>query len=151
MKKLNLNRSVRAFMVGLAVFMSIPAASAFGQDIQKYRDDIRQNQNRVERLKTMDTTRYSSEMTEISNWIDEARILIDKDETDKVKTLSLKIGVYVDFVEVALERDRVMGEAMEAESRLKSLKADYGKLDAMVQQLTAEEEVLQGKLESMKK
>ncbi|MBR4986280.1 MAG: hypothetical protein IKY83_11155 [Proteobacteria bacterium] len=151
MKKLNLSRSVRAMMAGLAIFMSIPAASAFGQDIQVYRDEIRQNQNRMERFKTMDTTRYSSEMSQISSWIDEALILIGKEETEKVKTLSLKIGVYVDFVDASLERDRVMGEAMESESKLKSLKAEFGKLDATVQQLTAEEEVLQNKLASMKK
>ena len=151
MKKLNLSRSVRAMMAGLAIFMSIPAASAFGQDIQVYRDEIRQNQNRMERFKTMDTTRYSSEMSQISSWIDEALILIGKEETEKVKTLSLKIGVYVDFVDASLERDCVMGEAMESESKLKSLKAEFGKLDATVQQLTAEEEVLQNKLASMKK
>ena len=151
MKKLNLDRSVRNLMAGLAIFMSIPMASAFGQDLQGYRDSIRQSQNRMERFSTMDTTRYSSEMTQIRSWIDEAMILIGKEETDKVKVLAMKIGVYVDFVDASLERDRVMGEAMEAESKLKSLKAEYGKLEAMVQQLTAEEEVLQGKLSGMKK
>ena len=41
-------------------------------------------------------------------------------------------------------------EQMEAESKLKALKAEYGKLEAQVQQLTAEEEILSKKLESGK-
>ena len=72
------------------------------------------------------------------------------DEGDKVKALSLKIGVYLDFVEASVARDKAMGKAMEAESKLKALKAEYGKLEAQVQQLTAEEEILSKKLESGK-
>jgi peptidoglycan hydrolase CwlO-like protein len=90
-------------------------------------------------------------MSQLSSWIDESLILIGKDETDKVRTLSLKIGVYLDFVEASVARDKAMGDAMEAESKLKALKAEYGKLEAQVQQLTAEEEVLQAKLNSMQK
>ena len=76
--------------------------------------------------------------------------MIGKDEGDKVKALSLKIGVYLDFVEASVARDKAMGKAMEAESKLKALKAGYGKLEAQVQQLTAEEEILSKKLESGK-
>ena len=48
-------------------------------------------------------------------------------------------------------RDVEMGKAMEAETKLKALKAEYGKLEAQVQQLTAEEDVLKSKADSMKK
>ena len=90
-------------------------------------------------------------MSQIKSWIDESLILIGKDELDKVKGLSMKISVTLDFVEASVARDKAMGKAMEAETKLKALKAEYGKLDALIQQLEAEEDVLTKKLESMKK
>jgi hypothetical protein len=149
--KFNLKSIVRVPALGLALTLLIPASFASAQDIKVYRDEIRQYQIRVDQLKSQEHTRYNSEMSQLSSWIDESLILIGKDETDKVRTLSLKIGVYLDFVEASVARDKAMGEAMEAESKLKALKAEYGKLEAQVQQLTAEEEVLQAKLNSMQK
>lgn len=149
--KFSIKSFARALTLGLALTIVLPASYAIAQDINVYRDEIRQYQIRVDQLKSQNHTRYNSEMSQLSSWIDESLILIGKDETDKVRTLSLKIGVYVDFVEASVARDKAMGEAMEAESKLKALKAEYGKLEAQVQQLTAEEEVLQTKLDSMKK
>lgn len=140
----------RALTLGMALSMTLPAGYAAAQDIKVYRDEIRQYQIRVDQLKTQTPTKYNSEMSQLSSWIDESLILIGKDEVEKVSTLALKIGVYVDFVEASVARDKAMNEAMEAESKLKALKAEYGKLEAQVQQLTAEEEVLQAKLDSMK-
>ena len=117
------------------------------QDARSYRKDISDYQTQVERIKTDgDTSRYSSELAQVSSWIDEALILIGKDDAAKVKELVLKIGVYVDFVDASMKRDQAMTKALEAESKLKALKAEYGKLEAQVQQLTAEEEVLTGKM-----
>ena len=138
-------------LLGLGIFMSIPASQVFAQDIRVLRDDIRQYQLRVEKIKTGDTVRYNNEMAQISSWIDEALILIGKEEAEKVSSLVLKLGVYIDFVEASMLRDVEMGKAMEAEAKLKALKAEYGKLEAQVQQLTAEEEVLKSKFDSMKK
>ena len=141
----------RSFLLGPALFISLPTVQALAQNIQTYRDEIRQYQNRVEQIKTGDPSRYNSEMSQIASWIDESLILIGKDEVDKVKSLVLKIGVYVDFVEASMARDVAMKGAIEAETQLKALKAEYGKLDAQVQQLTAEESILQEKLNSLKK
>ncbi len=141
----------RSFLLGLALFISMPTVQALAQNIQTYRDEIRQYQNRVEQIKTGDSSRYNTEMSQIASWIDESLILIGKDEVDKVKSLVLKIGVYVDFVEASMARDVAMRGAIEAETQLKALKAEYGKLDAQVQQLTAEEAILQEKLNSLKK
>ncbi len=141
----------RALMLGLAFTFALPAVQAAAQDIKVYRDEIRQYQIRVDQLKTQAPTQYNSEMAQLSSWIDESLILIGRDETEKVRDLALKIRVYVDFVEASTARDKATSKAVEAESKLKALKAEYGKLDAMVQQLTAEEEVLQAKLNSMKK
>ncbi len=151
MSNLSLNHFGRTFLLGIAIAFSAPTSLALAQDIKTSRDDIRQYQNRLDQIKTADTTRYSSDLSQISSWIDEALILIGKNENDKVKTLAMKIGVYIDYVEASLERDSKMKDAMEAEAELKALKAEYGKLDAMVQQLTAEEEVLQKKLADMTK
>lgn len=151
MSNFSLNHFGRSLMLGIALAISAPVSLAFAQDIKTSRDDIRQYQNRLDQIKTADTTRYASDLSQISSWIDEALILIGKDENDKVKTLAMKIGVYIDYVEASLERDSKMKDAMEAEAELKALKAEYGKLDAMVQQLTAEEEVLQKKLADMTK
>lgn len=141
----------RSLLLGLAIFLGLPAVQAFSQDSKTYRDEIRQYQNRMDQIKTGDSARYNTELSQITSWIDESLILIGKDETDKVKTLALKIGVYIDFVEASMARDKAMTEALEAENQLKAIKAEYGKLDALVEQLVAEEEVLQGKLNSMKK
>ena len=138
-------------LLGLGIFASIPATQGFADDIRVLRDDVRQYQNRVEKIKTGDTTRYNNEMAQISSWIDEALILIGKEETEKVSSLVLKLGVYIDFVEASMLRDVEVGKAMEAEAKLKALKAEYGKLEAQVQQLTAEEEVLKNKFDTMKK
>lgn len=154
MANLKLRFAVRSILTGLAFAMILPATQAFSQDAKTLRDDIRQSQSRFEQLKIQynsGTARYNSEMSQITSWIDEALILIGKDEIDKVKTLSLKIGVYIDFVDASLQRDVAMSNALEAESRLKSLKAEHGKLEAQVQQLEAEEQVLQSKLDSLKK
>ena len=137
--------SGRTLAAGI-LLASIPATQVFAQEINVYREEIKQYQNRMDKIKTGETTRYNSELSQISSWIDESLILIGKKEVDQVKALSLKIGVYVDFVEASMARDVAMGEAMEAESKLKALKAEYGKLEAQVQQLTAEKELLQSQL-----
>ena len=139
--------SGRTLAVGMLLAV-IPAGHVFAQDINVYREEIKQYQLRVDKVKTGETTRYNSELSQISSWIEEALVLIGKDEKDQVKSLCLKIGVYVDFVEASMARDGAMGKAMEAESKLKALKAEYGKLEAQVQQLTAEKEVLQTQLGS---
>ena len=132
---------------GLTLFSGVSLA----QDARSYRNDISEYQLRVDKIKTDgDTTRYNSEMSQIASWIDEALILIGRDDAPKVRSLVLKIGVYVDFVEASMKRDAAMNRAVEAESRLKALKAEYGKLEAQVQQLTAEDEVLQSKLNGAK-
>ncbi len=151
MSEKNLKRLGRGVLLGLGIFMSIPVSQVFAQDIKVLRDDVRQYQLRVEKIKTGDTARYNSEMSQISSWIDEALILIGKEEKEKVSSLVLKLGVYIDFVEASMLRDVEMGKAMEAEAKLKALKAEYGKLEAQVQQLTAEEDVLKSKADSMKK
>ena len=146
-----LKSTCRALMLGLAFTFVLPAVQAAAQDIKVYRDEIRQYQIRVDQLKAQAPSQYNSEMSQLSSWIDESLILIGRDETEKVRDLALKIRVYVDFVEASTARDKATSKAVEAESKLKALKAEYGKLEAMVQQLTAEEEVLQAKLNSMKK
>ena len=151
MSEKNFKRIGRGVLLGLGIFMSIPASQVFAQDIKVLRDDVRQYQVRVEKIKTGDTSRYNTEMSQISSWIDEALILIGKEEKEKVSSLVLKLGVYIDFVEASMLRDVEMGKAMEAETKLKALKAEYGKLEAQVQQLTAEEDVLKSKADSMKK
>ena len=114
--------SGRTLAAGI-LLASIPATQVFAQEINVYREEIKQYQNRMDKIKTGETTRYNSELSQISSWIDESLILIGKKEVDQVKALSLKIGVYVDFVEASMARDVAMGEAMEAESKLKALKA----------------------------
>ena len=151
MSEKSIGRLGRGVLLGLGIFMSLPVAQSFAEDIRVLRDDVRQYQVRVDRIKTGDTTRYNNEMAQISSWIDEALILIGKEEADKVSSLVLKLGVYIDFVEASMLRDVEMGKAMEAEAKLKALKAEYGKLEAQVQQLTAEEDVLKSKFDSMKK
>lgn len=151
MSEKSIGRIGRGVLLGLGIFMSLPVAQGFAEDIRVLRDDVRQYQVRVDRIKTGDTTRYNNEMAQISSWIDEALILIGKEEADKVSSLVLKLGVYIDFVEASMLRDVEMGKAMEAEAKLKALKAEYGKLEAQVQQLTAEEDVLKSKFDNMKK
>lgn len=151
MANFNLRATAGSLFLGVLLSAACPAINAFAQDIQTCRSEIQHHQNRVDQLKIEDVSRYNSEMAQISSWIDEALILIGKDEAKKVKTLSIKIGVYIDFVNASLERDKAMGRAIEAEGKLKALKAEFGKLDAQIQQLAAEEEVLQNKLASLKK
>ncbi len=141
----------KSVAAGLILCAALPASAALAQSATSQRDAIKQYQIRVDQLSNESTARYSGDMSQIKSWIDESLILIGKDELGKVKSLSMKIAVTLDFVESSVARDRAMGKAMEAESKLKTLKAEYGKLDAQIQQLAAEEEVLTKKLESMKK
>ncbi len=141
----------KSVAAGLILCAALPASAALAQSAASQRDAIKQYQIRVDQLSNESTARYSGDMSQIKSWIDESLILIGKDELGKVKSLSMKIAVTLDFVESGVARDRAMGKAMEAESKLKTLKAEYGKLDAQIQQLAAEEEVLTKKLESMKK
>ena len=80
MSEKNFKRIGRGVLLGLGIFMSIPASQVFAQDIKVLRDDVRQYQVRVEKIKTGDTSRYNTEMSQISSWIDEALILIGKEE-----------------------------------------------------------------------
>lgn len=142
---------VKSVGLGILICGAIPSTLALAQSATSYRDSLKQYQIRVDQLATESTARYNGEMSQIKSWIDESLILIGKDELDKVKALSMKISVYIDFVESSVARDKAMNKAMEAETKLKALKAEYGKLDAMIQQLAAEEDVLTKKLETMKK
>lgn len=154
MAKSQLRFAARTLLLGLGFALALPTANAFSQDAKTYRDQVRSEQNRFETLKITykdSTARYNSEMSQITSWIDEALILIGKDETDKVKLLAAKIKVYIDFVDASLKRDLTLMDAMEAESKLKSLKAEHGKLEAQVQQMEAEETVLKQKLETLNK
>lgn len=141
----------RSLVMGLLVCAALPATAAVAQSATSYRDTIKQYQLRIDQLKAESTTRYNGDMSQIKSWIDESLILIGKDELEKVGGLALKIGVTLDFVEASVARDKAMGKAMEAEAKLKSIKAEYGKLDALIQQLEAEEDVLTKKFESLKK
>ena len=141
----------KSLVIGLLICVAVPATAAVAQSASSYRDTIKQYQIRVDQLSSESTTRYNGDMSQIKSWIDESLILIGKDELNKVKGLSMKISVTLDFVEASVARDKAMGKAMEAETKLKALKAEYGKLDALIQQLEAEEDVLTKKLESMKK
>lgn len=135
--------------LGSAIFFAVPA-TVYGQEASAYRDTIRQYQLRYDQLKADASSRYNADMSQIASWIDESLILIGKNEGEKVKSLSTRLGVYVDFVESSVARDKAMGAAMEAESKLKALKAEYGKLEAQVQQMAAEEEKLSQQLNSKK-
>lgn len=141
----------RSLVMGLLVCAALPATAAVAQSASSYRDTIKRYQLRIDQLKTESTTRYNGDMSQIKSWIDESLILIGKDELEKVGGLSLKISVTLDFVEASVARDKAMGKAMEAEAKLKSIKAEYGKLDALIQQLEAEEDILTKKFESLKK
>ena len=141
----------KSLVMGLLICVAVPATAAVAQSASSYRDTIKQYQIRVDQLSSESTTRYNGDMSQIKSWIDESLILIGKDELNKVRGLSMKIRVTLDFVEASVARDKAMGKAMEAETKLKALKAEYGKLDALIQQLEAEEDVLTKKLESMKK
>lgn len=137
------------YLMGAGLCVMLFSGSAMAQDARSYRNDISAYQLRVDKIKMDgDTTRYNSELSQIASWIDEALILIGRDDANKVKELVVKIGVYVDFVDASMKRDVALGKALEAESKLKALKAEYGKLEAQVQQLAAEEEVLQSKMGS---
>lgn len=139
--------SLMALSMGLLLFSGV----AFAQDARSYQKDVTEYKARVEKIKSDgDTSRYSSELKQIDSWIDESFMRIGEKDADKVKELVMKIGVYVDFVDASMKRDVAVGRAMEAESRLKTLKSDYGKLEAQVQQLAAEEEVVKTKLGAAK-
>lgn len=142
-------RSIPAIMGGLLLAF-LPTTQALGQGAGTYRSQIDQYQIRVDQTKRMgDTARYEAELSQIKSWIDESLILIGKDELSTVKEIVMKIGVYVDFVEASMARDKAMGEALEAESKLKSLKSEYGALEAQVQQMTAEKDLLQKQLDEL--
>ena len=143
---------IKKFGMGLLLgaFLVVAGQSlAFADDVSSYRESIHKYQDRMNELSSKDTGRYNSEMSSISEWIEQALIMIGKNELTQVKSLVVKAGVYLDYVEVSVKKDEAMGKAMTAESSLKALKAEYGKLEAEVQQLEAEEEVLTKKLESM--
>lgn len=151
MNKRKLSQSGRVCVLGLLFFLCLPMVSAFSQTGTMYRDEIKRHQNRVEQIGSEGSSKYQSEMSQVSSWIDEALILIDKNELANVKGLVLKAGVYIDYVEASVLRDRASAGARDAESRLRSLKADYGKLEAIVQQLSAEETLLKKQLEELNK
>lgn len=134
-----------------AFFVTAGQSLAFADDVSSYRESIHKYQDRMNSLTAKDTGRYNSEMSTISEWIEQALILIGKNELSQVKSLVVKTGVYLDYVEVSVQKDEAMGQAMTAETELKALKAEYGKLEAAVQQLEAEEDVLTKKLESIQK
>lgn len=137
-------------VVGVCLLMAGQTAAS-AQDISEYRETIRSYQTRVDTLKPVVSSRYNAEMDSISEWIEQSLILLGKDDLKTVKSLAVKTGVYLDYVEAGLAKDAAMGEAMTAETELKSLKAEYGRLEAEVQQLEAEYELLNKQLESMKK
>ena len=148
---MRLKNAVKGLVISGLLFAAVPGVQVFAQDTNTLRDTVRQYQVRVDALNGESTSRYNSEMSQIKSWIDESLILIGKDEAKKVKALTEKISVYIDFVEASVERDKAMGLATAAESKLRTMKADYGKLEAQVQQLTAEEKLLSDKLGDMQK
>ncbi len=127
----------------------VGGTSAFADDIASYRESIHDYQARLSKLKTQDPLKYSSEMASVSEWIEQALILIGRNELQQVKSLVVKSGVYLEYIEVSIAKDAKLVEALNAETELKALKAEYGKLEAEVQQLEAEESLLTKKIESM--
>ncbi|MCL2326605.1 MAG: hypothetical protein FWC40_08955 [Proteobacteria bacterium] len=148
MAGISLGRLSRGLLFGSLFMFTLPAAAVFAQDTSTFRDEIRRQQIRVDELKREEIPRYNSEMAEISSWIDEALILIGRGNVPQVRMLVLKSGVYIDYVEANLARDRAVAGARDAESRLRALRADHGKLEAMVQQLSAESEILRQQLDT---
>jgi len=148
MAGITLGRFGRGLLFGSLFMFALPAVEVFAQDTSTFRDEIRRQQIRVDQLKLEESPRYNSEMAEISSWIDEALILIGKGDVAKVRMLVLKSGVYIDYVETNLAKDKAVAAVRDAESRLRALKAEHGKLEAMVQQLSAEADILQQQLDA---
>jgi chromosome segregation ATPase len=132
-----------------ALFAMMPAMQAFGQDLQTSRDEIRRYQSQVERMQTVDTSKYKAEMQQIEVWLRQAESQIAEKDAQGAHNTALRIGVYLEYVDTAMARDIVIGDAEKEEIKLRALRADYGKLEAEVQQLQAEQDKLNQKLESL--
>lgn len=149
MKQIFRRPTLKALTLVLLV-VSLPTLAS-ASDGTKERDAVRSYQHRADMLKQTDAKQYASELTSISNWIEEALVLIGKEEVEKVQTLNEKIAVHLDYVEAGLQRDVVVGNAEQSKKKLDELKATQGKLAAEIQQLKAREAKLQADMKKTKR
>lgn len=140
---------VRTAIPAVAFVIGLGASQVFAQDTNTFREEIRHYQERIQTMKTLDTTAYQAEMEQVRVWLDEAEREIAEQDTAKLKNTTMRIGVYLEYVETASRRDKVLSEVTAEEEKLKALRAEYGRLDAEIAQLEAEQESLSKKLESL--
>lgn len=146
MLRKNIHKFGKMLML-LLLLVGLPTLAS-ADDGAKHREEVRSYQNRADMLKQADAKQYATELTKVSGWIEEALVLIGKEEFGKVKVLNERIGLYLRYIEVGLERDATVAKAKHTKEKLDKLKAAQGKLSAEIQQLKAREVKLQ---EQMKK
>ena len=146
--KMNWKRGIGAWIPGLALAAGL-SSQAFAQDIPTVRDELSRYRAQVERMQTVDTSKYSAEMSQIRSWLSEGDAQVASEDADAARNTAMRIGVYLEYVDTAMARDIVEGDAVAEEEKLKALRAEYGKIEAEVQQLQAEQDVLDQKLKSL--
>ncbi|MFA5624903.1 MAG: hypothetical protein WC966_07600 [Bradymonadales bacterium] len=148
--RMRFGRIIAALGFGALLSVSLPSAMVFAQDGVKVREDVRNNQKRLDSLRADSSGRYVAEMTAISNWIEEALVRVGKNEISAARSLNIKTVVYLDYVDASLKKDTAVQMAGALELEANAVKAEKGKLEAAVQTLLAEEKLLQEQLKGQK-
>ena len=115
---------------------------ANAQEGTKYREEIRTFQNKLDEVKKSETSKYTSEISQIDNWINEALVKIGQEDYSTTRSLNIKTAVYLDYVKAGIKRDKIKIKQKEVEDALAKLKTEKGTLEAEVQQLAAQEKKL---------
>lgn len=148
--KIRMGKVLATLGVGVLLSVCIPSGIAFAQDGVRVREDVRNNQKRLDALRASSADRYMPEMTTVSNWIEEALVRVGKEEVSAARNLNTKTVVYLDYIEESIKKDSAVQAAGELEAQSNALKAEKGKLEASVQTLLAEEKLLQEQIKTQK-
>lgn len=133
----------------MVLLFALPCLNAFAQDSSSVKSELASLKARYDNVKIDAGDRYVSEMKEVANWLAESPVRIENGDYAQAQLINTKAAVYLDYVAANLLKDVAVNEADEAEKNLRDIKAEHGKLDAEVQQLQAEEALLQEELKKI--
>lgn len=140
-----------SLILGSVCLFSLPCLNAFAQDSSALKSELVALKASYDIVRSDAGDRYASDLKEVSNWLDESPVRIEKGEYKTAQLINTKASVYLDYVAANLQKDVAVAEADAAENKLREIKAEHGRLEAEVQQLQAEETLLQEELNKITK
>ncbi len=140
-----------SFLVATSL-LCFSAGEASAQDAARFREEIRQHQQRILELRKADTQeRMAAELTQAANWLDESLVQVGKNQVNTVRDILRRVEVQLDFAASQINLESIRLRADNREEDLRQATAAHKTILFEIDQLTSQEKQLQDDITKVQK